>query len=310
MNVVTCAISDALRTDFQGSEGNAKAAPAMGATRVRDPTVADAGSYVGVVPLAVAANLGSFSIRASSVYTQLVPSAQTETPLVDLKPNGEQVVLSASGGPVTLTTTVALNTSHTISVGQAIMPNTLKMSTGSLTLIDDGGLLSAAGSAVGAVDYANGLISITDPAVSYTVYDENELTIEGQISTRRLSVSYKPRIDPIVTVHDNGAGGFQTRPECAGMIDYATGTLSFKPDTVIALPKPNWTKVVIGTQVIDNAWYTGTRATEKRSSMASSIRPSGPSCPLGCPRTSRSLTAPAPQATPTPRCFFLCCQSI
>lgn len=96
MNVVTCSISDALRTDFQGSEGNAKAAPAApGATKVRDTTVADAGSYVGVVPLAAAANLGTFSIRASNVYTQLVPSAQTETPLVDLKPNGEQVVLSA-----------------------------------------------------------------------------------------------------------------------------------------------------------------------------------------------------------------------
>ena len=495
MNVVTCSISDALRTDFQGSEGNAKAAPAAGATRIRDTTVADAGSYVGVVPLAAAANLGTFSIRASSVYTQLVPSAQTETPLVDLKPNGEQVVLSAAGGPMTITTSVALNTSHTISVGQAIMPNTLKLTTGSLTLVDDGGLLSAAGSAVGAVDYANGLISITDPSVSYagaktiiytpaatpvrslhtaswavtaesrsstlvaifdpapkpgsfalsyraqgrwytlrdagngqlrsafgsvgagtlnfntgsmmvtlaalpdagtqvlatyglatadtavygtaiaaqsvftlanagvapgtvtltwvtggvdktaadngqglltgdatgkvdyldglitfkplilpssgaqvsieyswgppieesfqaperfapdghieivlanpnvlprtvkvewnTVYDEKDLTIEGQISTRWLSLTYKPRVDPIVIVHDNGAGGFQTRPECAGVIIYAAGTLSFKPDTVIALPKPNWTKVVIGTQVFDNAWFSGTLATEK-----------------------------------------------
>ena len=57
---------------------------------------------------------------------------------------------------MTITTSVALNTSLTISVGQAIMPNTLKLTTGSLTLVDDGGLLSAAGSAVGAVDYANG----------------------------------------------------------------------------------------------------------------------------------------------------------
>ena len=495
MNVVTCSISDALRTDFQGSEGNAKAAPAAGATKVRDTTVADAGSYVGVVPLASAANLGTFSIRASSVYTQLVPSAQTETPLVDLKPNGEQVVLSAAGGPVTITTSVAFNNSRTISVGQAILPNTFKLTTGSLTLIDDGGLLSTSGSAVGAVDYANGLISITDPSVSYpaaktitytpaaapvrslhtaswavtaesrsstlvaifdpapkpgsfslsyraqgrwytlrdagngqlrsafgsvgagtlnfntgsmmvtlaalpdvgtqvlatyglatadtavygvaiaaqsvftlshpgvapgtitltwvtgevdktatdngqglltgdatgkvdyldgvitfkplilpssgaqvsiayswgspieenfqaperfapdghieivlanpnvlphtvkvewnTVFDEKDLTIEGQISTRWLSLTYKPNRDPIVIVHDNGAGGFQTRPECAAVINYAAGTLSFKPDTTIALPKPNWTKVVVGTQVIDNTWFTGTLATEK-----------------------------------------------
>jgi len=482
MNVVTCSISDALRTDFQGSEGNAKAAPAAGAAQVRDTTVADAGSYASVVPLAAAANLGTFSIRASSVYTQLVPSAQTETPLVDLKPNGEQVVLSAAGGPLTITTSVALNTSHTISVGQAIMPNTLKLTTGNLTLVDDGGLLSATGSAVGAVDYANGLISITDPSVSYdgaktivytpaatpvrslhtaswavtpesrsstlvaifdpapkpgsfalsyraqgrwytlrdagngklhsafgsvgagtlnfntgsmmvtlaalpdagtqvlatyglatadtavyggaiaaqsvftlanpgvapgtvtltwvtggvnktatdngqgvltgdatgkvdyldgvvtfkplilpssgaqvsidyswgppieenfqaperfapdghieivlanpnvlartvkvewnTVFDENDLTIEGQISTRWLAPG--PNRDPIVIVHDNGAGGFETRPESAGVINYAAGTLRFKPDTVIALPKPNWIKVAIGTQVVTN----------------------------------------------------------
>ena len=108
MNVVTCSISDALRVDFQGSEGNAKAAPSASATRIRDTTVADAGSYVGVVPLAAAATIGAFSMRASSVYTQLVPSAQTETPLVDLKPNGEQVVLSAAGGPVAITTSVCL----------------------------------------------------------------------------------------------------------------------------------------------------------------------------------------------------------
>ncbi len=495
MNVVTCSISDALRVDFQGSEGNAKAAPSASATRIRDTTVADAGSYVGVVPLAAAANLGAFSMRASSVYTQLVPSAQTETPLVDLKPNGEQVVLSAAGGPVAITTSVALNTSHTISVGQAFMPNSLKLITGSLTLVDDGGLLSASGSAVGAVDYANGLISITDPAVSYagaktitytpaatptrslhtaswavttesrsstlvaifdpapkpgsfalsyraqgrwytlrdagngqlrsafgsvgagtlnfntgsmmvtlaalpdagtqvlatyglatadtavygaaiaaqsvftlahpgvapgtvtltwvaagvdktatdngqglltgdatgkvdyldgvitfkplilpssgaqvsieyawgppieenfqaperfapdghieivlsnpnvlprtvklewnTVFDERDLTIEGQISTRWLYLTYKPNRDPIVTVHDNGSGGFDSRPECAGVINYAAGTLRFKPDTVIALPKPNWTKVLIGTQVVDTTWYTGVLNTEK-----------------------------------------------
>ena len=495
MNVVTCSISDALRTDFQGSEGNAKAAPAAGATRVRDTTVADAGSYVGVVPLAAAANLGTFGVRASSVYTQLVPSAQTETPLVDLKPNGEQVVLSAAGGPVTLTTSVALSQAHTISVGQALMPNSLRLATAGLNLIDEGGLLTVAGVAVGAVDYANGLISITDPSVSYfgaktitytpaatpvrslhtaswavtaesrsstlvaifdpppkpgsfalsyraqgrwytlrdagngqlrsafgsvgagtlnfntgsmmvtlaalpdvgtqvlatyglatadtavygvaisaqsvftlahqgvapgtvtlswltdgvdktatddgqgqlsgdatgkvdylagvitfkpltlpssgaqvsveyawgppieeqfqaperfapdghielvlanpnvmprtvkvewnTVFDEKDLTIEGQISTKWISLTYKPNRDPIVIVHDNGSGGFQTRPECAGVINYAAGTVRFKPDTVIALPKPNWTKVTIGTQVVDTPWYTGTLATEK-----------------------------------------------
>ena len=43
--------------------------------------VADAGSYVGVTPLQKAAALGDFTIIAQTIMTQIVPSAQSETPI-------------------------------------------------------------------------------------------------------------------------------------------------------------------------------------------------------------------------------------
>jgi hypothetical protein len=53
--------------------------------------VADAGTYVGVVPLTQAANVGDFTIKGASIYTQLVPSAQTETPISFVPPTRQPV---------------------------------------------------------------------------------------------------------------------------------------------------------------------------------------------------------------------------
>ena len=54
--------------------------PQAGATRVRDTVVADAGTYAGVVPLAQAAAVGDFTLRATGVYTQLVPARKPRCP--------------------------------------------------------------------------------------------------------------------------------------------------------------------------------------------------------------------------------------
>ena len=93
-NVVTVDISDALRYDFTGSPASRSFTRAANATKTRDTVVADAGTYVGVVPLTHAAAVGDFTIRGASVYTQLVPSAQTETPIAFVPP------YAAAGLPV------------------------------------------------------------------------------------------------------------------------------------------------------------------------------------------------------------------
>lgn len=81
---VTLDLSDALRFDFAGHTPNryddynytTKA-------RVRDTTVADAMRFYGSQLVTHAADVGDRTIRARSIYTQLVPASRSETALVD-----------------------------------------------------------------------------------------------------------------------------------------------------------------------------------------------------------------------------------
>ena len=157
--VVTCDISDALRYDFLGSEATRRFQASDLSARLSDTTVADAGSYAGVVPLTTDADIGNLSVQVSGVFTQLVPSAQTEIPMTDMKPNGEMLMLTASGGAYAFGTAVAFDSLHSISVGQNILPGSLTIAVGGTTLQDSGGRLMAGLSEVGRVDYAQGIIS-------------------------------------------------------------------------------------------------------------------------------------------------------
>lgn len=158
--VVTMEISDALRTDFIGSPSAKSFTRATNSTRIRETTVADAGTYVGVVPLAVEANLGDFTINAESIFTQLVPSAQIETPISDVKTNGLSAALVASGSSLTQVLTLAFTTTQSLYVGGAIYPGSLSIVRSGVTLNDNGGVLENAGNPVGTVDYSNGIVNL------------------------------------------------------------------------------------------------------------------------------------------------------
>lgn len=173
-SVVTVAISDALRYDFTGSPANRLFTRATSSTKVRDTVVADAGTYVGVVPLTQAAALGDFTIKGSSIYTQLVPSAQTETPISFVPP------YAAAGLPVPAAVAVSYTASHTwttaikFNLPGGCLPGTLTIQTDGITIFDDAALLKTASGTIGAVDYANGILSLNsgtmsnEKAVTYT----------------------------------------------------------------------------------------------------------------------------------------------
>ncbi len=82
--VVTLSLSDALRFNFTGHSPYRLDATInyTGKARVRDTTVADATRYYGAQRLAASASIGALTVQAQSMFTKLVPSAQTETPLV------------------------------------------------------------------------------------------------------------------------------------------------------------------------------------------------------------------------------------
>lgn len=166
--VVTAEISDALRYDFAGSPASRSFSRATGA-RIRDTLVADAGIYAGVVPLVSPVSLGALTATGAGVYTQLVPSAQTEIPLVDYDAAGQSTTVTASAtGQVSYSTAQTLSSTTAFSLGMALVPGTLSIAIGAVTLTDSGGQVFEGSAAVGLVDYARGVVTFATLTASYS----------------------------------------------------------------------------------------------------------------------------------------------
>jgi hypothetical protein len=165
--VVTLTISDALRYDFIGQEVERYTAQSP-RSRIRDTVAAAAAHYYSTRPLAQAALTGERTVWVDTLYGQLVPSAQTETPLVDLDAAGAALPLTVSGGNLSLTTSAALSPTAALYLGAGIVQGSLSLVTGATTLTDNarGDLLSGA-TVVGAIDYTEGVLTGVSGGPSY-----------------------------------------------------------------------------------------------------------------------------------------------
>jgi len=146
--VVTVSLSDALRTDFTGSPASRTFLPATNGTIVRDTVVADAGSYVGAARLAQPIAQGDLTLRASTIYTQLVPSAQTETPISSVQPYAAAGLPVPGAVPVTYTASHTFDASTDFSSLVGCLPGSLSIVVGGVTVTDAGGLLTTAAGAL------------------------------------------------------------------------------------------------------------------------------------------------------------------
>jgi hypothetical protein len=167
-SIVTVDISDALRYDFTGSPATRTFTRASNSTKVRDTVVADAGTYVGVVPLTQGASVGDFTIKGASIYTQLVPSAQTETPISFVPPYAAAGLPVPGAVPVSYTASHAWTTSIKFNLPGGCLPGSLTIVTDGITIFDDAGLLKTASGTMGTIDYANGILSINSGSMSNT----------------------------------------------------------------------------------------------------------------------------------------------
>jgi hypothetical protein len=158
--IVTVGISDALRFDFVGTSANRLFARDAQAAKVRDTVVADAATYVGAVPVVDTVSLGDYTVRGASIYTQLVPNSQTETPISDIRPNGLSAALVATGDPVTVNLTMGFTTAKNMHVGGPVYPGSLSIVRSGVRVTDSGGRLVSGGQQVGTIDYANGVASL------------------------------------------------------------------------------------------------------------------------------------------------------
>jgi len=182
--IATYTINDPLERDFVGLTarqwygGNTQST-----TIIRESLVADTGEYCASVKLASDAQVGEFTVNASSMFTQLIPSAQTETPIIDVNAAGESVILvPGNDGTITANFPTTVGVSQNLYLGSSVMPSSIAFTLFGQSVSDQGGLLkNSQGTQVGTVDYQRGLIQWTSAA--------------GAGSTT-LSITFKPAAAP------------------------------------------------------------------------------------------------------------------
>lgn len=259
-------ITDALRDDYPGFDALRfdSAINYTGKTKFYSTIVADAARYYGVVPLEIAADTGDLTVKGENIFTQLVPSTRIEVPIADARMNQQLATLVSTGSSIERTISAIFTTTQAMYVGGAILPGSLTLTRGGVTLTDRGGILyDAANTQAGTIDYDNGVLTLTvnvfgtssgshtvtyTPAVTPTIVSESiglEVTQQGQRlswvvtldpvpAKRTLQVSYRALGRWYVLTEDgNGTIRGSDSSFGAGTLNYSTGTVSL---TLGALP--------------------------------------------------------------------------
>ncbi len=182
--VATYSLNDALEVDFVGLSARQWYNGEKSKTIIRDTIVADTGLYYSSTALASDANVGEFTVNAKSIFAQLIPSAQTETPIIDVNAAGESVVLVA-GNEGTITASypnMVIGVSQNLYIGSAVIPSSISFTMQGQQITDQGGLLkNTQGTQVGTIDYQRGLIQWTAAAPA---------------GTASLNITFKPAAAP------------------------------------------------------------------------------------------------------------------
>jgi hypothetical protein len=182
--IATYAINDSLETDFVGLSAKQWYELQTSKTIIRDTIVADTGLYYSSTALSSDASVGEFTVNAKSIFAQLIPSAQTETPIIDVNAAGESVVLVA-GNEGTITANfpnMTIGVGQNLYIGSSVIPSSVAFTLQGQQITDQGGLLkNTQGTQVGMIDYQRGLI---------------QWTVAAPAGTTSLNITFKPAAAP------------------------------------------------------------------------------------------------------------------
>ena len=167
--VVTVEISDPLLYTFTGPSVYQAVQGISGPANCRDTRVANAASYYGISTLAAPGAINDASIMVGDIFTQLVPSAQAETPLVDLTAAGlSSLYVPGNDGIITASVSASMGPTTKLYLGSSILPGTLTLKPGASTITDQGGTLMMGTTEIGSIDYEKGLCSFNANAPTYS----------------------------------------------------------------------------------------------------------------------------------------------
>jgi hypothetical protein len=166
--VLTVEISDPLRYNFEGPTVEQFEVGSPSKAVCRDTRVANAATYYGAVRLAAQATLNDASVQAESIFAQLVPSAQSETPMVDLQAASlSSLYVPGNSGVINATLNASVGPATKLFVGNSVYPGTLSLTVGAATLVDAGGVVKAGSTEVGVIEYDKGSITFNSNQPAY-----------------------------------------------------------------------------------------------------------------------------------------------
>ncbi len=157
--VTAITISDPLLYDFPGG-GPSRTFYNPSVTNMRECVVADAGKYAGVSKLVKPASVGDLSLKVASIYSQLVPSAQTETPIIDYSPHSS-FYKYLSTYTVSFSRYLQVKSGSVFVFGMPIKPGSFKMTLGSVEFTDLGGVIYEGSVDVGYISYETGTVGFS-----------------------------------------------------------------------------------------------------------------------------------------------------
>jgi hypothetical protein len=261
--ILNIEISDALTADFVGSEIS-RFDTLTPAANIFQTVVTNAARYYSARPLALAGAINDLSIKVDSVYSQVLPSSQSEVALADVSAGGSAVpLIDAASGAVSFSTSVAFTANTALYLGNACLPGTLSIPVSGGTIVDAGGNVKIGETVIGTINYAQGTIQWAATAPTYSgsktvtfrpaaaparLADTGAILVtaanRGYVWTTIITPPPKPgaltvayrALNKWYELRDNGAGGLVGTESGigSGQVNYTTGsvsvTLSVLPD--------------------------------------------------------------------------------
>jgi len=284
VDVLTMGLSAALQYTFPGIEPTPYTTRAD--TRIHATVVADASSYYGVSRMAQPATAGDMNFWANSIYAQLVPTSQIETPLVDQLMGGSHVSMIAKGpaGSLSFSGTRS-NETNSIHLTDGVLPGSLSLTIEGHVFRDRRGILVAEdtdGGYSGTVEYHSGQVIIertTSWSQTVSITATPAVAIPEAIASQEIlielanrSYNYTPSLtDPLPSpgsirisymaqgkwyeLYDDGQGVLVGNEQGigTGTVDYGSGSMIL---TLGALPD-------VGSSIIIQ-WGHGIEITDRR----------------------------------------------
>lgn len=222
---------------------------------------ATSAKYYGTTTLAETATAGSTSVRVAETFAPIIPTASSETPVIDQRPGGfVNTVVPSTTETISVGATIANNTTSLLPT--AVVAGSVSFTAGGASYTDKGGVFVNSGGLPGTlegsvIDYKTGAvqwvtslastpitIAYRPGAVSQRLPNTGRIDIDDTNRNFNYVLSLDPKPSPTTfnasyqylgkwyELQDNGAG--QLVGNGSGQVNYATGsailTLQAQPD--------------------------------------------------------------------------------